>query len=258
MSKSSAACFYSHQPRPLPRCYDEAYYPSPCLSTSKSKLDHGRKHSTCKPIAVHQPQESHLDRLDYRPSFPTLAEQGQIKCQLRNRLRGGLSTMTSLPEDFPFCHGVRKHEKTKTEFVSTDLSFEFQEVFNVSTPGGYGSKWSVVVSFSDPRASGSPFCWRIHYPRSSRNSMKPPVPIAQVNVHQSVIHSTSYGRFIRKDPTVILQALSMSLELGVLVNISQLSPSTYVSDSESITIIYTGTSTTGEQTLLHSVICPRR
>ncbi|KAK0203907.1 hypothetical protein DFS33DRAFT_842369 [Desarmillaria ectypa] len=258
MSKSSAACFYSHQPRPLPRCYDEMYYVPLCRSTSKSKLDYDRKHSTCKLIAVHQPQESHFDRLDYRPNFPTLAEQGQIKCQLRNRLCGGLSTMTSLPEKYPFCHRLRKHGKTKTEFVSTDLSFEFQEVFNVSTHCGYGSKWSVVVSFSDPRASGNPFCWRIHYPKSSRNSTKDPVPIAQVNVHQSVIHGTSYGRFIRKDPTVILQALSMSLELGVLVTISQLSLSTYDSNSESITIVYTGTSTTGEQTLLHSITCPRR
>ncbi|KAK0439361.1 hypothetical protein EV421DRAFT_1906022 [Armillaria borealis] len=166
--------------------------------------------------------------------------------------------MTSLPENFPFCHGVRKHGKSKSEPVSTDLSFEFQEVFNVSTHCGYGSKWSVVVSFSDPRASGSPFCWSIHYPKSSRNSTKTPVPIAQVNVHQSVIHGTSYGRFIRKDPTVVLQALSMSLELGVLVTISQQSLSTHDSGSESITVIYTGTSTTGEQTLLRSITCPRR
>ncbi|KAK0219856.1 hypothetical protein IW262DRAFT_984592 [Armillaria fumosa] len=137
---------------------------------TKSKLDHGHKHSTCKPIAVHQLQDSHLDRLDYRPNFPTLAEQGQIKCQLRNRLRGGLETMTSLPESFPFCHGVRKHGKSKSELVSTDLSFEFQEVFNVSTHCGYRSKYSVVVSFSDPRTSGGPFCWRIHYTKSDRNS----------------------------------------------------------------------------------------
>lgn len=129
---------------------------------------------------------------------------------------------------------------------------------SMSTHCGYGSKRSVILSFSDPRVSGSPFCWTIHYPKSNRNSTRDPVPIAQVNVHQSVIHSTSYGRFIRKDSTVILQALCMSLKLGVLVTISQESLSTYDSNLESITIVYTGTSTTGEQTLLYSIICPRR
>ncbi|PBK65193.1 hypothetical protein ARMSODRAFT_1022615 [Armillaria solidipes] len=42
--------------------------------------------------------------------------------------------------------------------------------------------------------------------------------ISQVQVHSSV-QSTPYRRFVQKDPSVILRALSASLELGVLITI---------------------------------------
>lgn len=40
--------------------------------------------------------------------------------------------------------------------------------------------------------------------------------IAQVQVHSSM-RSTPYWRFVQKDPSVILRALSAFLELGVLI-----------------------------------------
>ncbi|KAG7448454.1 uncharacterized protein BT62DRAFT_1003168 [Guyanagaster necrorhizus] len=137
-----------------------------------------------------------------------------------------------------------------------DLSFEFQEVFNVY------ALWIWIEEVGYLIFLGSSCFWKPFLLDDTlskeQQKLEDPVPIAQVNVHQSVIHSTSYGRFIRKDSTVILQALCMSLKLGVLVTISQESLSTYDSNLESITIVYTGTSTTGEQTLLYSIICPRR
>lgn len=67
--------------------------------------------------------------------------------------------------------------------------------------------------------------------------------IAQVQVHSSV-QSTPYWHFLQKDPSVILQALSASLELGVLITVM-------LGGMESREIIFAATNTLGHREILH-------
>lgn len=74
-----------------------------------------------------------------------------------------------------------------------------------------------------------------------------PVTLAQVQVHASVMN-TPYWRFMEKDPSVILRALSTSLELGVLIAIA---PRQLCSQE----ILYVATSMDGKQEILYSAQC---
>lgn len=71
--------------------------------------------------------------------------------------------------------------------------------------------------------------------------------MAQVQVHRSVMN-TPYWRFMEKDPSVILRALSTSLELGVLITIA---PRQLFSQE----ISYMATSIDGKQEILYSAQC---
>ncbi len=74
-----------------------------------------------------------------------------------------------------------------------------------------------------------------------------PVTLAQVQVHASVMN-TPYWRFMEKDPSVILRALSTSLELGVLITIAP-------RQLRSQEILYMATSMDGKQEILYSAQC---
>ena len=44
--------------------------------------------------------------------------------------------------------------------------------------------------------------------------------IAVANVHvEPAVMNTSYGNYIKRDPSVILQALAISLELGIIITL---------------------------------------
>lgn len=74
-----------------------------------------------------------------------------------------------------------------------------------------------------------------------------PVTLAQVQVHSSVMN-TPYWRFMEKDPSVILRALSTSLELGVLITIVP-------RQLRSPEILYVATSMDGKQEIVYSAQC---
>jgi hypothetical protein len=79
------------------------------------------------------------------------------------------------------------------------------------------------------------------------------IPVATVQVDPEVM-VTPYGSFIRGQPKVILQALSMSVELGVLVTITPRKKCLFLGCQHPRapgTIVYIGTNNDGRSEILH-------
>jgi hypothetical protein len=62
------------------------------------------------------------------------------------------------------------------------------------------------------------------------------------------IMKTSYGKYLARDPQIILRALSISLELGLLVTITFDEPVDYHSRDRNI--VYLGTANNGRRSVL--------
>ncbi|KAF7334047.1 hypothetical protein MVEN_02310300 [Mycena venus] len=75
----------------------------------------------------------------------------------------------------------------------------------------------------------------------------PPLPVAHVRVDTEVMN-TIYGRYIERDPRIILRALSISLELGLLITIT-LDDCGHCSGQHS-SVVYIGTANNGRRSLL--------
>ncbi|KAG7440597.1 uncharacterized protein BT62DRAFT_577637 [Guyanagaster necrorhizus] len=171
------------------------------------------------------------------PDWNCLPESDQhwLKVRLRNNLQAG--DLSSMPSWFPF---LRLMPSSCPSSPASYQSYEFRQEFPTSSGG-------CAVTFSFCAVQEQLFTWRIALPSSQWQTEGQPMTMAQVQVHRSVMN-TPYWRFMEKDPSVILRALSTSLELGVLITIA---PRQLFSQE----ISYMATSIDGKQEILYSAQC---
>ncbi|PBK88338.1 hypothetical protein ARMGADRAFT_430083 [Armillaria gallica] len=171
------------------------------------------------------------------PDWSCLAENDQhwLKVRLRNSLQAG--DLSSMPSWFPF---LRLVPSSCPSSPASYQPYEFCQEFRTSSGG-------CAVTFSFSAAEEQLFTWRISLPSNRWQTESLPVTLAQVQVHASVTN-TPYWRFMEKDPSVILRALSTSLELGVLITIAP-------RQLRSQEILYMATSMDGKQEILYSAQC---
>ncbi|KAK0186821.1 hypothetical protein F5146DRAFT_1143209 [Armillaria mellea] len=174
----------------------------------------------------------------YSPSdWSSLAENDQhwLKVRLRNSLQAG--DLSSMPSWFPF---LRRVPSSCPSSPASYQPYEFCQEFRTSSGG-------CVVTFLCSAAEEQLFTWRISLPSNRWQTESPPITLAQVQVHVSVMN-TPYWRFMEKDPSVILRALSTSLELGVLITVAP-------RQLRSQEILYMATGMDGKQEILYSAQC---
>lgn len=171
------------------------------------------------------------------PDWRCLAENDQhwLKVRLRNSLQAG--DVSSMPSWFPF---LRLVPSSCPSSPASYQSYEFCQEFRTSSGG-------CAVTFSFSAAEEQLFTWCISLPSNRLQTENLPVTLAQVQVHSSVMN-TPYWRFMEKDPSVILRALSTSLELGVLITIVP-------RQLRSPEILYVATSMDGKQEIVYSAQC---
>ncbi|KAK0472712.1 hypothetical protein IW261DRAFT_1506515 [Armillaria novae-zelandiae] len=157
----------------------------------------------------------------------------ELKARLRNRLRTG--GLCNIPSGFPF----------SLYPVSSPVRYEPYEVYEELFPSR-----RIFISFSPSNyANEQWFAWRISVcvdfglwqTKTAFEGQR--MVLAQVQMH-SAVQSTPYWRFVQKDPSVILHALSASLELGVLITIM-------LGEMASREIIFVATNTLGHREILH-------
>ncbi|KAJ6609069.1 hypothetical protein B0H10DRAFT_2065799 [Mycena sp. CBHHK59/15] len=176
------------------------------------------------------------------------AEQVDMKVQLRNRLNSG--RLSNMPAGFPFRHTV---DGRGTPGISYD-AYEFRE--ELQSAARCTGHLAANVSFSKggaARCKKTYLSWTAHLPQLDLQPYSPgppvKVPVAQVRVDNEVMNST-YGRYIEKDPRIILRALSISLELGLLVTIT-------FEECDDLTsryrnVIYIGTANNGRRSVIYT------
>ncbi|KAK0458243.1 uncharacterized protein EV420DRAFT_386872 [Desarmillaria tabescens] len=187
------------------------------------------------------------------PDWSCLPENDQhwLKVRLRNSLQAG--DLSNMPSWFPL---LRLVPSSCPSSPTSYQPYEFRQEFP-TTSGG------CAVTFSFSAVKEQLFTWRISLPSNRRQTgvLSPfvnffdieyvsenlPMTLAQVQVHTSVMN-TPYWRFMEKDPSVILRALSTSLELGVLITIAPM-------QLRSQEILYVATSMDGKQEVLYSAQC---
>ncbi|KAK0186819.1 hypothetical protein F5146DRAFT_1227379 [Armillaria mellea] len=188
--------------------------------------------SICGPLSC---RENSFDVLGTYPlDVGTQKHWFELKARLRNKLRtGGLCNIHS---GFPFSlHPVSSSVRYEPYEIYEEL-FPSRRVFISFSPSNYATEqwftWqiSVCIDFG---------LWQTKMALEGQRMV-----IAQVQVHSSV-QSTPYWRFVQKDPSVILRALSASLELGVLITI-------ILGEMDTREIIFVGTNTVGHREILHS------
>ncbi|KAJ7735768.1 hypothetical protein B0H16DRAFT_1575315 [Mycena metata] len=180
-------------------------------------------------------------------------EQLDAKVQLYNRLNSG--RLSNMPSGFPFRHVMSPRG------MSTSISYEpyeFRE--DLRADSRCSGNFAAYVSFTTAAAESRPtrskkdwLSWTAHLPKldlrpySRGPSRKPKVPVAHVRVDPRVL-DTVYGKYIERDPRIILRALSISLELGLLVTIT-------LEDcgkrSGLYSVIYMGTANNGHRSIIH-------
>ncbi|KAJ7443807.1 hypothetical protein FB451DRAFT_77890 [Mycena latifolia] len=177
-------------------------------------------------------------------------EQLDTKVQLRNRLNSG--RLSNMPVGFPFRHVMDARGKPHIAYDS----YEFRE--ELLFPSRCTGNLSAYVSFTPETADVSRskkeyLSWNAYLPkldlRPHCRGPSPKVPVAHVRVNTAVMN-TVYGKYLERDPRIILRALSISLELGLLVTIT-LDDSGDCSGQFS-NVIYTGTANNGRKSLLFS------
>ncbi|KAJ6557888.1 hypothetical protein B0H19DRAFT_1070490 [Mycena capillaripes] len=176
-------------------------------------------------------------------------EQLDTKVQLRNRLNSG--HLSNMPAGFPFRHVM---DPSGTPRISYD-SYEFREELR-SDPrcsGHLAAHVSFMTENADTRSYRSKkdyLSWCAHLPKlDSRPYTRGPPPkvtVAHVRVDTQVMN-TAYGKYIEQDPRIMLRALSISLELGLLVTITLEN----LGDGSGLnSIVYIGTANNGRRSIL--------
>ncbi len=197
----------------------------------------------------------------------TSTELHHLKCQLHARLNG--YRVSNMPSGFPFVYAMRSRGDYSR---SRSAPYEFEEHFNVPTASGYSIRRSVIIRFSGPKVSNGPSFWRILHVNADRklhprrsplpsilgyqlteHPLEQNVPFAEVQLHPEVM-ATRYGRYIERDSKIILRALALSVELGVLVAITTqaaLERRPTIRDN----ILYVGTTAKGSASVIYSTLC---
>ncbi|KAJ7697591.1 hypothetical protein B0H17DRAFT_1130204 [Mycena rosella] len=192
------------------------------------------------------PSSSPLESPVYGVVSP--GEQLDTKVQLRNRLNSG--RLSNMPVGFPFRHIM---DGRGTPHIAYD-SYEFREELNSSSrcTGTLSAHVSFTTESADVRSKKEYLSWTAHLPkldlRPSSRGPPPKVPVAHVRVATAVMN-TVYGKYIERDPRIVLRALSVSLELGLLVTIT-------IEDygdcpDQFSNVVYIGTANNGHKTGIH-------
>ncbi|KAJ6487697.1 hypothetical protein C8R45DRAFT_254430 [Mycena sanguinolenta] len=182
-------------------------------------------------------------------------EQLDMKMQLHDRLSGG--RLSNMPAGFPFRHVM---DPRGTPRICYD-PYEFRE--ELRSPRRNGRNLSAHVSFFHENAvpyvsKNSYLSWCAHASKLDllpyTRGPPPKVPAAHVRVDTRVM-DTAYGKYIERDPQIILHALSISLELGLLVTIT----AQKCDDAADLySIIYIGTANNGRQSVVFNAGSFRR
>ncbi|KAJ7108762.1 hypothetical protein C8R44DRAFT_803528 [Mycena epipterygia] len=172
------------------------------------------------------------------------------KVQLRNRLTSG--HLSNMPVGFPFRHVM---DGRGTPRISYD-AYEFREELRSESrcSGNFAAYVSFTTASADVRHSRSKkeyMSWCAHL---SKLDLRPytrgspaKVPVAHVRVDTQVMN-TVYGKYIEQDPRIILRALSISLELGLLVTITIDDSGDY--QNQFSNVVYIGTANNGRRSIL--------
>ncbi|KAF9024258.1 hypothetical protein BDZ89DRAFT_1162330 [Hymenopellis radicata] len=180
---------------------------------------------------------------------PTSTELHNLKCQLHARLNE--NRVSNMPSGFPFVYAMSSRGDYSR---SRSTPYQFEEHFNVPTASGYSIRRSVVIQFSGPKVPNGPSFWRIHHVNADRKlHPQQNVPFAQVQLHPEVM-ATRYGRCIEKDSRIILRALALSVELGVLVTITT-QAALENRPTKRDNIVYVGTTASGIASVIYSTLC---
>ncbi|KAJ6582979.1 hypothetical protein DFH09DRAFT_1275376 [Mycena vulgaris] len=178
-------------------------------------------------------------------------EQLDTKVQLRNRLNSG--RLSNMPVGFPFRHVM---DSRGTPHITYD-PYEFREELRSDSrcTGHLSAHVSFTTTNADMiRTKKDYLSWSAYLPKLDFTpyTRGPPalaakVPVAHVRVDTAVMNTT-YGKHIERDPRIILRALSISLELGLLVTIT-------IEDygdcqGQFSNVIYVGTANNGRRSLL--------
>ncbi|KAF8162512.1 hypothetical protein K438DRAFT_1942097 [Mycena galopus ATCC 62051] len=199
-------------------------------------------HARRAPLDCSSPSSSPLESPIYGVVTPD--EQLDTKLQLHNRLSSG--HLTNMPAGFPFRHVT---DPRGTPRICYD-PYEFRE--ELRSDSRRNGNLAAYVSFTHENylSKRNYLSWCAHLPKLDllpyTRGPPPKVSIAHVRVDSRVM-DTVYGKYIERDPRIILRALSISLELGLLVTISP----EKCSDCSGLTsIIYIGTANNGRQSVL--------
>ncbi|KAF8220201.1 hypothetical protein L208DRAFT_1417042 [Tricholoma matsutake] len=178
-----------------------------------------------------------------------------LKVQLRNRLNS--CRLSNMPGGFPFHHVFDGHGSAH---LSSD-SYEFREEFRTSTFDQLPRYQKATISFTSPNSTRNKrnyLSWRAFLPTLDPSYCRgacDKIAVADVQVEPAVMN-TPYGNCIKMDPFVILRALAISLELGIIVTIkfwdaTVPSPRGYRNAQwRPGTIVYVGTHEDGRQETL--------
>ncbi|KAF8813124.1 hypothetical protein BYT27DRAFT_7085176 [Phlegmacium glaucopus] len=137
-----------------------------------------------------------------------------IKVQLRSMLRD--NRLSNMPMGFPFRSVFDGHGRYR---ISRE-SYEFQERFCFSDQRS--RTHTATISYTAPSSNAQHLSWRISVPsrESSLNGNLPSrISFAQVEVDRIVLE-TPHGMALMSNPQIILRALSISMEMGILVSVS--------------------------------------
>ncbi|KAJ7449085.1 hypothetical protein B0H11DRAFT_2247387 [Mycena galericulata] len=198
-------------------------------------------------LDFYSPSNSPLESPVYGVVSPD--EQLDTKVQLRNRLNSG--HLSNMPVGFPFQH-IMDHRRG-TPQISYD-PYEFREELRSQhrCSGNLAAYVSFTPASADSRHSKKEYLsWSATLPkvdlRPYSRGPPPKAPVAHVRVDTQVMN-TAYGKHIERDPRIILRALSVSLELGLLVTIT-LEDCGDCSGQYS-NVIYIGTANNGRRSIL--------
>ncbi|TFK37989.1 hypothetical protein BDQ12DRAFT_735910 [Crucibulum laeve] len=153
------------------------------------------------------------------PDCLNTEEQLNARVQLRNKLNSG--RLYNMPGAFPFNYVYDGHGSAHMSYYS----YEFKEELRSPTTRDRARRQNATFSFSNPShhplgRKAEPLTWRIYLPHetsSSHSSGK--AVVAQVKVEPEVL-TTTYGKNLMAGPQLMLRALSISLELGLVITIS--------------------------------------
>ncbi|KAF8868441.1 hypothetical protein BD779DRAFT_1683895 [Infundibulicybe gibba] len=201
------------------------------------------------------PHSSRSAYAAYAAPFPA-EETRRLRVQLCNSLNQG--QLAHMPAGFPFRYVTNGHGAARLAYDSFDfrdgpatISFEAPQRSRHAQPHDimYMS-WKAYLPVPEPR---------LH----ARAAVARPALAAHVRVDPTIL-SSPYGRTIHNDPRIILRALAISVELGVMVTIQvadacvgQLLRESGKSSRRSEwifgSIVYLGTHPSGRTEVLYSV-----